>query len=109
MGLTAKERKIAIEALVSIASEARVECLSAEMPEDRALPVSSRIEDIERLCFGKRRAVPQDARQDFILMRGPGGSLEKIEGNTRQDLWVLRGSQSLPQTPESRLLLAKHG
>ena len=37
MGLTAKERKIATEALVSIASEAGVECLSAEMPEDRAL------------------------------------------------------------------------
>ena len=37
MGLTAKERKIATEALVSIASGAGVECLSAEMPEDRAL------------------------------------------------------------------------
>ena len=37
MGLTAKERKIAIEALVSIASEVGVECLSAEMPKDRAL------------------------------------------------------------------------
>ena len=37
MGLTAKERKIATEALVSIASKAGVECLSAEMPEDRAL------------------------------------------------------------------------
>ena len=32
-----KERKIATEALVSIASGAGVECLSAEMPEDRAL------------------------------------------------------------------------
>ena len=69
----------------------------------------SRTEDVKRLYFGKRRAVPQDARWDFILMRGPGGSPEKIEGNTRQDLWVLRGSQSLLQTPESRLLLAKHG
>ena len=37
LGLTAKERKIATEALVSIASRARVECLSAEMPEDSAL------------------------------------------------------------------------
>ena len=37
LGLTAKERKIATEALVSIASGAGVECLSAEMPEDRAL------------------------------------------------------------------------
>ena len=44
-----------------------------------------------------------------IPMCGPGGSPEKIEGNTRQDLWVLRGSQSLPQTLESGLLLAKHG
>ena len=35
LGLTAKERKIATEALVSIASGAGVECLSAEMPEDR--------------------------------------------------------------------------
>ena len=37
LGLTAKERKIATKALVSIASGAGVECLSAEMPEDRAL------------------------------------------------------------------------
>ena len=36
LGLTAKERKIATETLVSIASGAGVECLSAEMPEDRA-------------------------------------------------------------------------
>ena len=32
----AKERKIAMEALVSIAFGVEVECLSAEMPEDRA-------------------------------------------------------------------------
>ena len=37
LGLTAKERKIATEALVSIASRAEVECLSAEISEDRAL------------------------------------------------------------------------
>ena len=37
LGLIAKERKIATEALVSIAFGAGVECLSAEMPEDRAL------------------------------------------------------------------------
>ena len=37
LGLTAKERKIATEALVRIASGARVECLSAEIPDDRAL------------------------------------------------------------------------
>ena len=37
MGLIVKERKIAVKALVSIASGAGVECLSAEMPEDRAL------------------------------------------------------------------------
>ena len=37
MGLTIKERKIAIEALVSIAFGAGVECLSAEIPKDRAL------------------------------------------------------------------------
>ena len=37
LGLTAKERKIATEALVSITSRAGVECLSAEIPDDRAL------------------------------------------------------------------------
>ena len=37
LGLTTKERKIATEALVSIASGVGVECLSAEMPEDRAV------------------------------------------------------------------------
>ena len=37
LGLTVKERKIATEALVSIASGARVECLSAKVPDDRAL------------------------------------------------------------------------
>ena len=37
MGLTAKERKIVTEALVSIASSAGVECLAAEILNDRAL------------------------------------------------------------------------
>ena len=37
LGLTAKERKIATEALVSIASGAGMECQSAEMLEERAL------------------------------------------------------------------------
>ena len=37
LGLIAKERKIATEALVSITSGAGVECLPAEMPEDRGL------------------------------------------------------------------------
>ena len=37
LGLTTKERKIATKALVSITSGAGVECLSAEIPEDRAL------------------------------------------------------------------------
>ena len=37
LGLIAKERKIATEALVSIASGARVECLIVEIPDDRAL------------------------------------------------------------------------
>ena len=35
--LTVKERKIATKTLVSIASGAGVECLSAEIPDDRAL------------------------------------------------------------------------
>ena len=37
LGLTAKERKIAIKTFVSIASGVGVECLSAEIPDDRAL------------------------------------------------------------------------
>ena len=37
LGLTAKEIKIAMEALVSIATGVGVECLSAEIPNDRAL------------------------------------------------------------------------
>ena len=37
LGLIVKERKIAVKALVSIASGAGVECLSAEIPEDRSL------------------------------------------------------------------------
>ena len=37
LGLTMKERKITIKALVSIASGAGVECLSAEIPKDKAL------------------------------------------------------------------------
>ena len=36
LGLTTKERKIATKALVSISSGAGVECLSAEIPDDRA-------------------------------------------------------------------------
>ena len=37
LGLTAKERKIATEALVRITSRAGVECLIAEISDDRAL------------------------------------------------------------------------
>ena len=37
LGLTAKERTIAMEALVSIASGAGIECLTAEVVENRAL------------------------------------------------------------------------
>ena len=37
LGLITKERKIATKALVSIASDAGVECFSAETPKDRAL------------------------------------------------------------------------
>ena len=37
MGLIKKERRIAIEALVSIASRAGIECLTAEVANDRAL------------------------------------------------------------------------
>ena len=37
LGLAAKERKIATEALVSIASGVGIECLTAEVTNDRAL------------------------------------------------------------------------
>ena len=37
MGLTVKERKIATEALVSIVSRAGIECLSAEVTNDKTL------------------------------------------------------------------------
>nr|XP_023888456.1 uncharacterized protein LOC112000534 [Quercus suber] len=37
LGLSTKERKVATEALVSIASDAGVECLSAEISDERAL------------------------------------------------------------------------
>ena len=37
LGLTTKERKIATEASMSIPSRAEVECLSTEIPDDRAL------------------------------------------------------------------------
>ena len=52
LGLTAKERKIATEALVSIASELRVECLTAEILDDRTLlqestEITFRNEDME--------------------------------------------------------------
>ena len=41
MGLTVKERKIATEALVSIVSRAGIECLSAEVTNDKALLLES--------------------------------------------------------------------
>ena len=37
LGLTTNERRIATEALVSIASGARIECLTAKVVDDRAL------------------------------------------------------------------------
>ena len=49
LGLTAKERKIATEALVSIASGAGVECLSAEIPEDRAL-----LQELTEITFSSK-------------------------------------------------------
>ena len=52
LGLTAKEWKIAIEALVSIASRAGIECLSAKVTDDRAFlqklsEITFRNEDME--------------------------------------------------------------
>ena len=36
LGRTEKERNIAVEALMSIASKARIECLTAKVTNDRA-------------------------------------------------------------------------
>ena len=46
MGLITKERKIATEALVSIASGVEVECLSAEIPDDRAF-----LQELTKITF----------------------------------------------------------
>ena len=42
----------------------------------------SRIKDVKRLCLGKRRVVPQDAKWGLIQMCGARKSSEKIERNT---------------------------
>ena len=49
LGLNVKERKIATEALVSIASGAGVECLSTEMQEDRAL-----LQELTEITFSSK-------------------------------------------------------
>ena len=46
LGLTTKERKITTKALASIAFGARVECLSAEIPKDRAL-----LQELTKITF----------------------------------------------------------
>ena len=68
-----------------------------------------RIKNTKRLHLGGRGVVQQDARWGLVQMRRAGGSLEKIERSTRQDLRVLRGSQPLSKTSKGKLLLAKYG
>ena len=67
-----------------------------------------RIKDTKRLCPGERGVVPHDARWGLFQMHRAGGGPEKIERSIRQDLWILRGGQPLPQTSKGRLLLAKY-
>ena len=49
LGLTAKDRKIATEALVSIASEAGVECLTAKIANDKAL-----LQELTEITFSNK-------------------------------------------------------
>ena len=93
LGLTAKERKIVTEALVSIASGAGVECLAAEIPDDRAfLQESTEItfsdEDMEVGYPDHRRPLYLAASINQILIKralvDTGASVNLIPLNTLQ-------------------------
>ena len=74
LGLTAKERKIATKALVRIASGARVECLIAEISDDRALlqestEITFSNEDMEVGYPDHRRPLYLEASINQILIK----------------------------------------
>ena len=74
LGLTAKERKIATEALVKIASRAGVECLIAEISDDRALlqestDITFSNEDMEVGYPDHRRPLYLEASINQILIK----------------------------------------
>ena len=74
LGLTAKERKIATEALVRITSRAGVECLIAEISDDRALlqestDITFSNEDMEVGYPDHRRPLYLEASINQILIK----------------------------------------
>ena len=98
MGLTAKERKIATEALVSITSGAGVECLSAEMLEDKALlqestEITFSSEDIEVGHPDHRRPLYLAASINQIPIKralvDTGASVNLIPLSTLQAIGIL--------------------
>ena len=93
LGLTAKERKIATEALVSITSEVGVECLSAEILDDRAIlqestEITFNNEDVEVGHPDHRRPLYLAASINQIPMKralvDTGASLNLIPLSTLQ-------------------------
>ena len=65
LGLTVNEQMIAIEALVSIASGARIECLTAEATDDKAL-----LQEANEITFSDedREVGYSDHRKPFYLV-----------------------------------------
>ena len=64
LGLTAKERKIATEALVRITSRAGVECLIAKIPDNRAL-----LQESTKITFNNKDmevGYPDDQRPLYL-------------------------------------------
>ena len=93
LGLIAKERKIATEALVSIASRVGIECLSVKIPDDRALlQESTKIifsnEDMEVGYLDHRRPLYLAAFINQILIKralvNTGASINLIPLSTLQ-------------------------
>ena len=97
LGLTAKERKIATEALVRIASGARVECLIAEISNDRALleestEITFSNEDMEVGYPDHRRPLYLEASINQILIKralvDTGASVNLIPLSTLQAVGI---------------------
>ena len=97
LGLTAKERKIATEALVRIASGARVECLITEISDDRALlqestEITFSNEDMEVGYLDHRRPLYLEASINQILIKralvDTGASVNLIPLSTLQAVGI---------------------